>query len=232
MSGFAELDYAPTPLGPLTLRRRPEPRLGRDVLEVLLRDEHLMSDAFTASEVALADAVLARLPDRPLQVVVGGLGLGYTARAALADRRVRSCRVVEYLEPVLRWHVDGLVPLGAELHADPRFNVVQADFFALATDGFGTPGERFDAVLIDIDHAPDRLLGRDAGFYGEEGFARLSAQLTPGGACGLWCDDAPDDAITDALAAAFGAAEAVPVVWANPYTAGTVTQTVYVGVVP
>lgn len=227
---FEELDYAPTPLGPVSLRRRHEPRLGRDVLEVLLRDEHLMSDVFTASEVALGELALARLPDgaAPLSVVVGGLGLGYTARAVLSDPRVGRCRVIEYLDPVIGWHRDGLAPLGPDLFADPRFEVVQGDFFAMAMgDGFGAPDERHDAVLIDIDHAPDRLLGEDGGFYAAEGLARLASRLRPGGVAALWSDDAPDEGFTRRFGAALGTAEATLVTWPNPYTGEAVTQTVY-----
>ena len=223
---FEELDYAPTEIGAVSLRRRREPKLGRDVLEVLLRDEHLMSDAFTASEVALSDLALARLPDRPLRVVIGGLGLGYTARAALADPRVTECEVVEFLAPVIGWHEAGLVPLGAELVADPRCRFTRGDFFALALgDGFGAQA---DALLIDIDHAPDRLLGADAGFYTEEGLRAAARHLAPGGVLALWSDDHPDAKIEDRLARAIGSTEALPVTFPNPYTGGAVTQTVYV----
>ena len=233
MALFEELDYAPTPLGAVSLRRRREPRLGRDVLEVLLRDEHLMSDVFTASEVALADLALARLPDRGLRVVVGGLGLGYTARAALADPRVRRCRVVEYLSPVIGWHQGGLAPLGPALFADARFDVREGDFFAMATgEGFGEPGERWNAVLVDIDHAPDRLLGADGGFYAPDGLRALSRHLAPGGVAALWSDDAPDDRVTDRLANAFGQASGIPVTWPNPYTGEAFTQTVYLAQTP
>lgn len=226
---FEELDYAPTPLGPVSLRRRREPRLDRDVLEVLLRDEHLMSDVFIASEVALADEALAGLPRRPLSVVVGGLGLGYTARAAMADARVVRCRVVEYLSPVIGWHRDGLAPLGPGLFADDRFEVAEGDFFAMAAGaGFGEPGERFDAVLIDIDHAPDRLLGAYRGFYSPAGLAALARHVAPGGVAALWSDDRPDARITAHFAQAFAEARAVPVVWENPYSGEPFTQTIYI----
>ena len=225
---FEELDYAPTPLGPVSLRRRREPRLDRDVLEVLLRDEHLMSDVFTASEVALADLALERLDGDGLRVVVGGLGLGYTAQAALADPRVVRCAVIEYLEPVIRWHREGLAPLGPALFADARFGVTSGDFFAMAAgDGFGTPGERWDAVLIDIDHAPDRLLGEDGRFYTSEGLARLARHVAPGGVVSLWSDDAPDERIVRHLRQAFSEAEGTPVSWPNPYTGEAFTQSVY-----
>ena len=80
---FQELDFQRTPYGDISLRRRREPRAGNvEVYEVKLGDEFLMSSLFTASEVALAEYGLAALNRAPLTVVVGGLGLGYTAQAA------------------------------------------------------------------------------------------------------------------------------------------------------
>ena len=81
---FEELDYQPTPIGPISLRRRRELRLDVDVLEIMLGDEHLMSDLFTTSEIALAKYGLeAVTKEDPLAVVVCGLGMGFTAAAAL-----------------------------------------------------------------------------------------------------------------------------------------------------
>ena len=87
---FEELDYAPTPIGAISLRRRRILALDTDVFEILLGDEHLMSSLFTASEVALAQLGLAALGEAPAEgwdVVVGGLGLGYTAATVLEDAR-------------------------------------------------------------------------------------------------------------------------------------------------
>src|SRR5437870_11552734 len=80
---FEELDYRPTPIGALSLRRRRELSLGVDVFEIKLGDEYLMSSLFTASEIELARLGLAELSGADLDVVVGGLGLGYTAQAVL-----------------------------------------------------------------------------------------------------------------------------------------------------
>lgn len=232
---FEELDYAPTPIGAISLRRRHILSLGIDVFEILLGDEHLMSSLFTASEIALAEKGMAALKGDRLDVLVGGLGLGYTARAVLADDRLHSLDVVDLLEPVIRWHREGLVPMKTELADDPKCRLVQGDFFALAAspDGFDAehPGRRYDALLIDIDHTPERLLhGGSKGFYTSEGLRAVQRFLKPGGIVGLWSDEPPDEAITKRLAAAFDQAWAEPVVFANPLQDGReVTQAVYLG---
>jgi spermidine synthase len=117
---FEELDYRPTPIGAISLRRRREARLGVDVLEIKLGEEHLMSDLFTASEIALADLGVGVCQGEGLDVVVGGLGLGYTAKAVLDQARTGSLIVVEYLEAVIDWHRTGLLPLGPALTGDKR----------------------------------------------------------------------------------------------------------------
>src|SRR5258707_14659728 len=92
---FEELDYRPTPIGALSLRRRRELKLGVDVFEIKLGDEFLMSSLFTASEIALARLGLAGLSEPGLDVVVGGLGLGYTAKGVLGHRNVAALYVVQ-----------------------------------------------------------------------------------------------------------------------------------------
>lgn len=231
---FEELDYRPTPIGALSLRRRREPARGTEVYEIKLGDDFLMSSQFTAAEVALARLGLAELPGSDFEVVVGGLGLGYTARATLEDQRVRSLLVIEALGPVIEWHEQALLPLGAELTADPRCCFVEGDFFALAgSPAFGfdraQPGRRFDAVLLDIDHAPDRLLDpAHAAFYEAEGLRRLAAQLRPGGVFALWSNDPPAEAFLATLRQAFGAVRAEVVTFPNPLQDREATNTVYI----
>ncbi len=230
---FEELDYAPAPIGAISLRRRHILALKTDVFEILLGEEHLMSSLFTASEVALADCGLAALPDRGLDVLVGGLGLGYTAQAALAHESVAALTVVELLEPVIRWHEEGLVPMGTELADDHRCRFVQGDFFALAAsdEGFDSnqPGRQFDAILIDIDHTPERWLhGGSEGFYTTKGLQNLQRFVKPGGIVGLWSDEAPDSAIISLFANAFDDAWAEPVRFSNPLQDGAeMVQAVY-----
>lgn len=231
---FEELDYQPTPIGPISLRRRRILSLDTDVFEVMLGDEHLMSSLFTASEIELARLGLAELsPKQDLDVVVGGLGLGYTASEVLKSDAARSLTVIELLDPVIEWHAKGLVPLEPPLSADNRCRIVQGDFFELAMSEIGfdaaQPERRFDAILIDIDHSPEMLLStRSTDFYKAEGLRRLLNHLHPGGVMGLWSNDRPDMMFTSRLAAVFDQARAVPVTFDNPLQPGrTVTQTVY-----
>jgi spermidine synthase len=232
---FEELDYRPTPMGVLTLRRRRSPASGLDIFEIKLGDEFLMSSQFTAAEIELARLGLAALDRKDIDVVVGGLGLGYTARAVLDHPDVRSLLVVDALAEVIEWHEQGLIPLGKELTADPRCRLVNGDFFAMADSqpGFdtGALGRRFDAVLVDIDHSPRNLLHpRHAAFYQPEGIARLAAHLNSGGVFALWSNDPPEDAFERVLAGAFATSAAHVVTfddWRGDHDA---SNTVYIGV--
>lgn len=229
---FEELDYRPTPFGVLTLRRRRELTLGVDVFEIKLGDEHLMSSLFTESEVALARLGLAAREGTAFDVVVGGLGLGYTAQAVLENLEVASLIVVEALEPVIEWHEQGLLPLGRSLAEDERCRFVSGDFFALAgsKEGFDPdqPARRFHAVLVDIDHSPEFYLDPgNAQFYQPDGLRRLADHLHPGGIFGLWSDALPDAEFVARLADVFAGAWAEPVTFHNPLQDRTFTQTVY-----
>ena len=104
---FEELDFRPTPMGVLSLRRRRQLSTGIDIYEIKLGDEFLMSSLFTVAEIALARLGLAALRANDLDVVVGGLGLGYTAQAVLENPRVRSLIVVDALAEVIEWHERG-----------------------------------------------------------------------------------------------------------------------------
>lgn len=236
---FEVLDHAYTPLGELILRRRRYMGLDVEVYEVKLGDHFLMSSLFTASEEALGRLGVAHaLRSRGVSeadVVVGGLGLGYTAAAVLENPAVRSLLVVEYLEPVISWHRNGMLPLSPTLIQDARCRIVSADFFtcALSHAGFDAtrPGRQFDAVLADIDHTPDVWLHADnQSFYAVSGLRRLWRHLRPGGVFGLWSNDPPDSGFRGRMAAVFAAERAEPVVFHNPLQGTNATQTVYIGV--
>ncbi|MFB7241744.1 spermidine synthase [Streptomyces populi] len=262
---FEEIDWRPTAMGEISLRRRRDPLSGDDVYEVKLGDEYLMSSLFTTGEIELARLGLAELSEGPLDVAVGGLGLGYTARAALDDPRVRSLVVVDTLAEVIDWHRRGLVPLGAGLASDPRCRLVRGDFFAMTTggaaavepssadaggadassakgdkaaDGTGavprgldpeTPGRRFHAILLDVDHSPRHVLHPDhAVLYTRAGLTALAELLRPGGVFALWSNDPPDDEFGAVLAEVFTDTAAHVVDFDNPLQGGTAANTVYV----
>ena len=229
---FEELDRRPTPIGEISLRRRLEPTLQIDIYEAKLDDDFLMSSLFTAAEIALADLSLASLVGAELDVVVGGLGLGYTARAVLKDPRVRSLQVVEALDEVIGWHQRGLLPPSHELTSDRRCTFVNGDFFAMVAAGPsfgpGTP-DRYDAVLVDIDHTPRHLLHPShAPFYDPEGQRRLADRLNPGGVFALWSDDPPDEGYISVVEQVFTSCEAHVITFPNPLTGGEAANTVYV----
>jgi len=230
---FEELDYRLTSIGALSLRRRRELSLGVDVFEIKLGDEYLMSSLFTVSEIALARLGLAELSRPGLDVVVGGLGLGYTAQAVLEHEAVKHLLVVEALDAVIDWHRTGLLPLGPVLTGDPRCRLVLGDLFTLADskEGFDpdAPGRRFDAILVDIDHSPDSLLNpRSASFYQPEGLKKLAFHLRPGGIFGLWSNALPDEAFAERLTAVFANARAERVTFHNPLHNRDSTQTIYI----
>ncbi len=234
MHRFEELAWVDTAMGELTLRRRHEPSVDAEVYEVKLGEEYLMSSLFTVAEEELSRLGLAALaPDaRDLDVIVGGLGLGYTAIAALRDERVRSMAVVDALPAVIDWHRARLLPVSPRLVDDPRTRLVHADFFTLVRGEPGAHDElpaRAHAILLDVDHTPSFPLDRShADLYTVEGLRRMARHLHPGGVFALWSDDEPDEAFLAVLGAVFAHVEGHVVPFDNPVTGGVSTNGVYV----
>jgi hypothetical protein len=234
---FEELAWSHTPMGELSLRRRHDLTVDAEVYEVKLGDDFLMSSLFTVAEVELARRGLATLTGTDLDVVVGGLGLGYTAAAVLADPRVRSLQVIDALDEVISWHRQGLLPCSESLNSDERCRLVHGEFFALTAGAAGYDdgtGQRpAHAVLVDIDHSPRHLLHPGhACFYTVDGLRRLSTHLRPHGVLGLWSNDPPDAAFTEALAAVFATVRADIVEFDNPLQRRTSTNTLYFAQMP
>ena len=224
MSGrFEELDFVETPMGDLTLWRRSFN--GSDVFEVKLGDEYLMSSLFVVAEEELSRLGLAAHAGEGLDVMVGGLGLGYTAVAAL-EPRVGSLTVVETMAAVIGWHERKLLPVSAVLVDDPRTTLQQADFFALVR---GLPDRTWDAILVDIDHSTEHQLDAShADLYTVAGLRRLALHLRPGGVFALWSDDPPLPSFLDDLRQVFSFVEAHVVPFDNFLTGGVSTNSVYV----
>jgi spermidine synthase len=239
MIDFEELAYHQTPLGELSLRRRTEPRANNQLIyEVKLNDEFLMSSLFTASEEALATlgiaAVDASVAGDALELVVGGLGLGYTARAALDTERVAKLWVIDTLADLIGWHERGLVPLGRHLSDDSRCEFVHADFFKFPELGSALlsskqPSRLFDAILLDIDHSPSHwLASSNSGFYSAGTLEMLAQQLHSHGVFALWSNDPESEEFMRLLRSVFAVVAAHRVEFPNPYTDGVSGCTVYV----
>lgn len=221
------LAYEKSPIGMICLRTRElvaEPRT--IITEITVDHELLMSSYHTTSERALSSCALARHEGKDLSVLIGGLGLGYTAQEALESPRVGHVDVVEYLPQVVDWMRDGLVPLSDELNADTRFHVVQADVYAMLA---ATPERRYDLVLIDVDHSPDERLGeKDAFFYTEPGLVEARRHLEPGGVLGVW-SYAESSPFVDAMRAVFPRVEVEAVDFENDLTEETETNWIFFG---
>ena len=233
---FEELDFQKTPLGEISLRRRSEPRLDNVILyEVKLGEEFLMSSLFTEAEIQLAKLGLATFSDNSneLDVVVGGLGLGYTAAAALENSHVKSLTVIEVMQPVINWHRQNLVPLGKTLSSDSRCTLDHADFYQLAasTDGGfdrANPDRLMHAILLDIDHSPSHLLNpANKTFYTTTGLRNLASKLHPGGVFGLWSNELPNNDFINLLESVFHSADSHLITFPNPYTGKESSNTVY-----
>jgi len=198
---FELVDSLTTPIGLIELRRRGMPaRPGMIVTEITIDDEMLMSSLNTTSERALSTSALAmHTGGDGLRVLVGGLGLGYTAHVALEDPRVAHVRVVDRLPTVIGWMRDGLLPLSAELNGDERLEICEGDVYTeLLAPGNGA----YDLLLIDVDHSPTEPLDpASEPFYTWQGQRQVIDHLAPCGVLAVWSsgDDHDFAAVLDEI---------------------------------
>jgi spermidine synthase len=218
---YVELARAATDRGEVVLRERrrtsgrvtatdvgiadaDEPEPG--VLELRVNGVFVMDSAETGSERALAATALSRVTS-PRSVLVGGLGLGFTAREVLADPRVERLVVVEVEEALVGWMRDGTVPHGPALLADHRLGVVRDDVRRTVV---GSPPASYDLVLLDVDNGPGFLVHDDnAAVYRGPFLSEVARVLRPGGVAAVWsmAESAP---LAEAMRV-LGGVEAVPV---------------------
>ncbi len=226
---FEELDWQQTRMGELTLRRRADPATGELIYEVKLNDEYLMSSLFTVAEEELATLGLAAAEGADLQVLVGGLGLGYTAVTALHDDRLGRLEVIDALPAVIGWHERELLPVSARLVRDARTTLVHDDFFAVVRRSPEDSDTRYDAILLDVDHSPRHTLDPShADLYTASGLESLARHLADRGVFALWSDDPPDADFMATLSSVFDDSTAHVVEFDNRLTGGTSSNTVYV----
>ena len=231
---FEELDHQTTPMGEISLRRRRELTLGIDVYEAKLDDEFLMSSLFTVAEVALAELGLGRVEGERLDVVVGGLGLGYTAEAVIEDHRVRTLRRHRSAHPGHRLARPRPAPALRRADRGSRAatsTTATSSPLVASDEGFGPEvPEPVDAILVDIDHSPGWVLHPShAAFYEPDGLRRLRRLLRPGGVFGLWSDEPPDPAFTARARTGLLLSERPRRRLREPYAREESTNTVYIG---
>ncbi len=183
---YVEVARADGPRGEVVLRRRTEDNAG-EVFELRVNGVFVMDTRETSTEHALAEVALAQVAD-PRNVLVGGLGLGYTMRSVLEDVRVEKCVVVEIEEALIDWMRHGTVPHGPEFLADARLTIANLDI-AVAVEEL-TP-EGYDLVLLDVDNGPGHLVhDTNARVYETSFLTGVRRALAPGGALAIWSADA------------------------------------------
>ncbi len=149
----------------------------------------LMGSHQFQSEIALAVEALARV-ERPRQVLIGGLGFGYTLRAALdalpAEARVS---VAELVPTLVEWNRRHLQHLNNAACDDPRCEIIVGDAFEQIASAMAA----FDAILLDVDNGPQALSQqKNHRFYSEAGARACWDALAPGGVLSVWSADGDD----------------------------------------
>ncbi|OUW80327.1 MAG: hypothetical protein CBD74_09500 [Saprospirales bacterium TMED214] len=222
------LAYEDTDLGPLCLRRREllsEP--GTVVTEVTLNHEFLMSSYNTDSERAISNRSAEIHGGSNLKALVGGFGLGYTAKELLTDQRVASVEVIEYLPQVLQWLKQGLIPLSDELNDAKGLRLTSGDVYQYLLD---EPHQQYDLIVIDVDHSPADQLGSDEHvFYTEAGLKSAKKHLADGGILAVW-SYAESTRFSAALELTFNQTHVEPVRTFNPMVQAEQTDWLFFGV--
>jgi spermidine synthase len=205
---YVERARAESERGEVVLRERldPEAPQAPGVLELRVNGVFVMDTLETTTEEDLARTALTRV-EEPRAVLVGGLGLGFTAREVLGDPRVETLVVVELEEALVGWMRDGTVPHGPALLADQRLRIVTADVRQAVAEG--RPAT-YDLVLLDVDNGPGSLVHQaNAEVYGADFLGAVARVLRPGGAVVVWsATEAPD--LLGALEGVFGTATPIP----------------------
>jgi spermidine synthase len=189
------IDTAAIPGGDTELRLI---RHGADYIIMIGRNE-LMNSRMSGSEKALATLTCARLRGPAPRLLIGGLGMGFTLRAALEVLGARATVTVAELVPaVVQWARGPMAAFHGQSLDDARVTIVEGDVGALIRSGRGD----YDAILLDVDNGPDGLTRRSNDvLYGRDGLAAARLSLRPGGVLAVW-SSAPDAKFTRRLGAA------------------------------
>ena len=171
-------------------------------VELRVNGVFVMDSDHTTTERELARVGLGQSPS-PAAVLVGGLGLGFTAATCLEDRRVERLTVVEIEQPVVDWVACGLVPQNPHLSADPRLEIVVADL----VDHVRGTDATYDVALLDIDNGPGYLVHEaNERAYTDAFLRRLRSRLNPQGVAVIW-SATPSLALQRSMAEVFTGAE-------------------------
>ncbi len=206
---YVDLARAQSPRGEIVLRERRDPDLGDKAptaLELRVNGVFVMDTLETSSEKGLAAAALKQV-ENPRQVLVGGLGLGFTAHEVLADHRVERLVVVEIEDALVQWMRDGTIPHGPSYLADRRLTVVTADIRTVIAEA--TPAS-YDLVLLDVDNGPGFLVYDDNEEIYQRPFLEQAGEaLRPGGALVVW-SAAESPRLAAEMEGVFGSVVAIP----------------------
>jgi spermidine synthase len=200
---YVEVARTESERGELVLRERREDGAA-PVLELRANGVFVMDTLEFATEQALATAGL-ELVEEPRDVLVGGLGLGFTMHQVLADHRVERCTVVEIEEDLVGWMRDGTIPHGQTMLADARANPVVADVTRVLGEARDAS---YDLILLDVDNGPNFLVHESNRRVYQRPFLEQAQRiLRPGGVLVVWSMDRSEE-LEDTLRAVFGNAEA------------------------
>jgi spermidine synthase len=190
------VDRVDTARGELVLRRDGEH------FEVISNGTFLMDTRNGESERVLVDSALVRNP-QAREVLIGGLGVGFSVEAATRHADLRRITVVEIEPAIIRWNRTHF----AHRLVDPRIALVNADLIKLLT----TDERRYDAICLDIDNGPDWTVSdANRSLYDEDGTALLGRRLQHGGVLAVW-SAARSASYEQLLRRHFGAVEVVEV---------------------
>jgi spermidine synthase len=205
-----------TPSSEIQLQQRPLPD-GSLAFEIISDGVFLMASYNQASERALAHHALEIVEtdldseQRELQILVGGLGMGFTLQEALSAD-VASIDVVEISPYIIEWNRTHFAPLNGDVLANPRVRLIQDDLYNLLYTS-STPA--YHAILLDVDNGPSWLVHEDnARLYTLEALEQWSALLTPGGSFAVWSAQ-PEPEFLERMRTVFGRAEEIPVLAPN-----------------
>jgi spermidine synthase len=164
---------------------------------IMLGSNELMNSRLSGSEEALARLSCSRIRDRQKpQILIGGLGMGFTLRAALAELGPDAqVTVAELLPAVVAWARGPMAEVFGDCLTDPRVRIFEGDVGRLIRSGRSA----YDAILLDVDNGPEGLTRKsNDSLYDLPGLSSARTALTPGGVLAVW-SSAPDKAFTQRL---------------------------------